>query len=657
MKLRAFLSAGLVCLFAGLGAVRSTAAEDNAAALFGALPTFGDASLSATGKYLAFVTPIDGNYNVVISEVDKPGSVRRVAVGQSQVTNIYWHGDTHLLVRLNTIAKYCFGDGFNQRMLCDSDDAAYLQTYVISMANPGAPIPINKNGHLSPFGGADDIVDLSPDATHAYVSALEYFVPQFGRRGFWQDNLISVNLENGGSVVARDGREQTADWITDEGKLVARIDVLGPNHREIQVPDGSVFRSIAEFNSPDAPQVEGLSEDGQSLVLQQRAPGGTLGLYPLDLASGAIGKDRLDKPGYEIAGVLRDDHTLKVIGVDYYNGDFRPYYFAPERQKLQAQIETVLPGRIAHLLSTATDGKKVLSYTTSPQGTPALHFVNLAASRIDNLADSYPQLRGMRLADVKQHVYRTSDGAELTGVLTLPAGKDPHDLPLVVVPSNGFSFGLSDFDWFAQYLAHRGYAVFEAGRRSTQNFGEISGSDELASWVHNTGQDIAGGVGDLISKGIADPKRVCIAGGGGVDGYGALLTMIAQKDKFACAVVFSPITDMLVVLTYEHYSSALAYNNIHSNFARNHDRFSDPALARFSPAKHAEEVTAPVLLVDSDKHNWNNHTLLMENALKFAKKPVETVLIKDEDGSLSRAESRVALLNAVDKFLTAHIGN
>jgi dipeptidyl aminopeptidase/acylaminoacyl peptidase len=657
MKLGVILSTGLACLFAGLGTFGSTAAEDNAAALFGALPTFGAASLSATGKYLAFVTPIDGNYNVVISEVDVPGKFQRVAFGQSRITNIQWANDSHLLVRLNTIAKYCLGDGVSQRMRCSDDDELYNQTYIVSVANPGMPIPINRNGHFSPSGGGDEVIDLRVDATHVYMSALEYDIQQFGRRGFWRDRLINVNLENGGSVVVREGREQTAGWLTDAGKVLARIDVLGPNHRDILVPDGNAFRSIASFNSPDAPIVTGLTEDGHSLAVLERPQGGTMGLYPLDLATGMNGSERLDKPGYEVARVLRDDHSLKVIGVDYYDGDFRPYYFSPERQRLQSQIESILPGRIAHLMSTSADGKKVLAYSTSSQGTPALHFVNLAASRIDNVADSYPQLRGMRLADVRQHVYRTKDGVELAGVLTLPAGKDPKNLPLIVVPSDGFSYGLLDFDWFAQYLAHRGYAVFEAGRRPSQGFGELTGAADLEKWVQSTVSDIAGGVDDLVSKEIADPKKICIAAGGGVDGYAALSTLAAQKGKYACAIAFSPITDMVVLLTHQHYGSALAYNNVSSTFARNHDKFPDATLAKFSPAKHADDVSAPVLLLDVDKYAWNDHTLLMRDALQSAKKPVETILMKDEDGSLLRAQSRVALLNAVDKFLAAHIGN
>jgi len=84
MKIRSLLSAGLFGVFSTIGAMDSSiAAEDNATALFGALPTFGEASLSASGRYLAFATPIEGDYNVTISEVDSPGKIRRIAFGRS----------------------------------------------------------------------------------------------------------------------------------------------------------------------------------------------------------------------------------------------------------------------------------------------------------------------------------------------------------------------------------------------------------------------------------------------------------------------------------------------------------------------------------------------------------------------------------------------
>src|SRR5690242_15114018 len=86
-------------LFAGIVDTRSSlGAEENAAALFGALPTFGPASLSPNGKYLAFVASINGTQSVVISEVDAPGKLSRVAFGQSSITSLHWHSDTHIVV-------------------------------------------------------------------------------------------------------------------------------------------------------------------------------------------------------------------------------------------------------------------------------------------------------------------------------------------------------------------------------------------------------------------------------------------------------------------------------------------------------------------------------------------------------------------------------
>ena len=47
----------------------------------------------------------------------------------------------------------------------------------------------------------------------------------------------------------------------------------------------------------------------------------------------------------------------------------------------------------------------------------------------------------------------------------------------------------------------------------------------------------------------------------------------------------------------------------------------------------------------------------MESALSAAKKPVEYVIIPDDNAGLWRAEPRTVLLNAMDKFLAAHIGH
>jgi dipeptidyl aminopeptidase/acylaminoacyl peptidase len=308
----------------------------------------------------------------------------------------------------------------------------------------------------------------------------------------------------------------------------------------------------------------------------------------------------------------------------------------------------------------AAQGKKTLVLTTGLQSPPALDFVNLVSNRIDNLAESYPQLRATQLADARRHTYKVGNNLSLSGVLTVPRGKEARDLPLVVLPQGGFGYGLADFDWFGQFLAHRGYAVFQPGMRSTKGFEEVTDIEELKAWTNDVQEDIASGVDDLIAKGIVNRKRVCIAGGG-TDGYVALMAMAFGGDRYACAMALTPLTNLNTLISNAQYtskySSFLAINKISSTFVRNLAKFSGALLDELSPVRQTGRIHGPILLVDVDKLGWNSQSLNMAEGLRDKKNPVDVILIKDEDGSVSRVESRIAWLDAVDKFLSAHLAN
>ena len=69
------------------------------------------------------------------------------------------------------------------------------------------------------------------------------------------------------------------------------------------------------------------------------------------------------------------------------------------------------------------------------------------------------------------------------------------------------------FDWWAQALASRGYAVLQPNfRGSTGLDGDFyaAGFDEFGRKMQT---DLSDGVRHLAQQGLIDPKRVCIAGG------------------------------------------------------------------------------------------------------------------------------------------------
>ena len=85
---------------------------------------------------------------------------------------------------------------------------------------------------------------------------------------------------------------------------------------------------------------------------------------------------------------------------------------------------------------------------------------------------------------------------------------------------------------------------------------------------------------------------------------------------------------------------------------------SDPKLAEWSPARHANRVKAPVLLM----HGTAETTVpiaqseIMERELKREGKSVEFVRLPDGDNEMSRAETRIKVLNELQRFFEKYLG-
>jgi dipeptidyl aminopeptidase/acylaminoacyl peptidase len=80
---------------------------------------------------------------------------------------------------------------------------------------------------------------------------------------------------------------------------------------------------------------------------------------------------------------------------------------------------------------------------------------------------------------------------------------------------------------------------------------------------------------------------------------------------------------------------------------------SDPVLDTLSPLKHAEQAAIPVLLIHGKDDTFvpQEQSLEMAEALKKAGKPYELVELPGEDYWLSRADTRIQMLQTVVKFL------
>ena len=95
---------------------------------------------------------------------------------------------------------------------------------------------------------------------------------------------------------------------------------------------------------------------------------------------------------------------------------------------------------------------------------------------------------------LKRYPYVARDGLAISAYLTLPPDRAPKNLPLIVMPHGGpDARDDMGFDWWAQFLANRGYAVLKPNYRGSSGDGRAFTEAGLHQWGLKMQDDILTG--------------------------------------------------------------------------------------------------------------------------------------------------------------------
>jgi dipeptidyl aminopeptidase/acylaminoacyl peptidase len=249
--------------------------------------------------------------------------------------------------------------------------------------------------------------------------------------------------------------------------------------------------------------------------------------------------------------------------------------------------------------------------------------------------------------------YKAGDGLDLNGILTLPAGLEPKNLPVVIFPHGGpTARDYADFDFWAQAVASRGYAVFQPNFRGSAGFGDAFQKAGRGEWGRKMQTDVSDGLAELARRGIADPKRACIMGAS-YGGYSALAGVTVQQGLYRCAVAVAGIGDLLEMYKTEVTGSGGDRTLIR---ALRDEIGSGRDMKEVSPIRFVNRADAPILLIHGkdDIVVKYSQSVEMAEALREAGKPVEFVTLAGEDHWLSRGATRLQMLQAIIAFIERH---
>ena len=471
-------------------------------------------------------------------------------------------------------------------------------------------------------------------------------------------NYFKVNFSTGESDIIVTGTPETIEYITDgRGHVIGRIDRTSDVMDHFYVGE----REVAKYDVHAGSKIEiaGLAPGGSSILAISYGEGDKRTLYNYQFGSSTLGGVYFSDPVYDVGGLLTDDWTNQISGVSWVDDKVQVKYFDPKIEHIEERIEHALPGQSVKVVSWDKTGQNYVIEADGPKNPDTFYLFSPQGGQLSIIASSYPDLTAADLGEERAIVYKSKDGTTIHAYLTLPPGKPAKNLPTVVLPHGGPEArdGIG-FDYLAQFLASRGYAVIQPNFRGSFGYGAAFRDAGDGQWATGVLDDINGGTEQLIKDGIADPKRICIFGWS-YGGYAALAAATFTPEHYACAASMAGVSDLQRNLdrvrdNYGEHSQALSIWEKRMGATI----FEGDKLAAMSPASHADQVKAPILLMHSDKDItvYVDQSEDEQSALERAGKSVQFVKLEGDDHYLFHAETRIQMMKALEAFLAQHIG-
>ena len=623
--------------------------------VYGKLPVMDQVSISPDGTKIAFVQPVDGKQAVVVDQISPAAVIANVPGAAQKVRSLIWADPTHLLVVRSQ-------SGFAREV--ESGRSEWYLVQMLDLVKRKASVLLNQDmdtAATSKIRGPEsmNVVVGEPEARQ-----VNGHTTVFARGVTFSDNqgvstLFTVDLAtNRQTMVDRAlTGEQGRDWIVDShGAVIAQITYDEISHQmtvRLKGAGGGWVPVYSREALNDPPSVMGLSPDGGSLVLEITRDD-KVAYRPLSLADGRLGPPIEQYGG--LSRLIEDPATHRIIGGVRMALEPDYVFFDPKDQAVWSGLVNAFPGEDLDLVSWSDDRSKMVVRVTGPAHGVAYVLVDLTAHKASPIGLAYDGLKPDDMAEVHIATYPAADGRPIHAFLTLPNGREPKGLPMIVMPHGGpAARDEAGFDWWSQALAARGYAVLQPQFRGSAGFGWELEQAGFGEWGRKMQTDLSDGVRALASKGYIDPKRVCIVGGS-YGGYAALAGVTLEHGVYRCAVAVAGVSDLRKLLGGRGADASRSLGVRYWKRFMGARDMDDPVFDELSPVKHADKADAPILLIHGrdDTVVPIEQSQKMADALKAAKKPVEFVILQNEDHWLSREDTRLQMLQATVKFLEAN---
>jgi dipeptidyl aminopeptidase/acylaminoacyl peptidase len=584
--------------------------------------------ISPNGEMIIFRAQHKGRMNVFVQKLGDTTAVPITHETERSIYDAFWESD--------------------DRIIYIKDQGGDENNHILSVKPDGTGL-VDHTPFEKVQASVVDILEDRPDE----------LLIQHNKRNPQIFDVYLLNTATGEMKMTAENPGNITGWVTDhDGKIRAAVTSDGVNtsilYRETEKDK---FKTIITTNFKETLYPALFTFDNKNLYCLSNLGRDKIALVEFDPITAKEIRVIYENPDADITE-LDYSKVRKVITVLYYETDKTKKHFLDSiDEQIHNKIQAQIPNYFFQITRKSKDETKLLVYAYSDRYDGGYFMYNVKTGEFSKLADYKPWLKEEDMAEMKPVTYQSRDGLTINGYLTLPKGVEAKNLPVIINPHGGpWARDSWGFNPEIQFLANRGYAVFQMNFRGSTGFGKQFWESSFKQWGRTMQDDITDGVKWLVSQGIVDSTRIAIYGGS-YGGYATLAGITLTPDLYACAIDYVGVANMFTFMNtippyWEPYRQML------------YEMVGDPVkdslmLAEVSPVFLVKKIRCPLFVAqgkNDPRVNIDESNQVVDTLRKMGV-TVEYMVKENEGHGFYNQENQFDFYKTMEKFLNTHLGN
>ncbi len=471
-----------------------------------------------------------------------------------------------------------------------------------------------------------------------------------------------LNLKTGEMTMLAENPGNIQAWMTDhDGKLRIAFSIVDGVEQEMlyRETEDEDFRPVirTSYKEDVAPFV--FTADNKNVYAVTNLGRDKSALVLMNPATAEELEEIFTNDEYDISGLGGSNLRKKLTSVSCSgHKDAIRHFFDDDARKLNERLTEIFKGYKFGIIST-NKAEDISIVAVGNDRTRGFYYLfDEKTDKITQIAELSPWIKEEELSEMHAVTYNTRDGLKIEAYLTLPNAynlETAKNLPTVVIPHGGpWARDYWGYDSEVQFLANRGYAVFQMNFRGSTGYGRKFKELSYKQWGQTMQDDITDGVMWLIDKGFSDKNRIAIYGGS-YGGYATLQALVKTPELFACGVDYVGVSNLFTFLNtippYWKPMLEMMYEQV------GNPETDREMLTENSPALNADKIVRPLFIVQGANDPRVNKAESDQMVEALRKRGVNVdYMVKDNEGhGFHNEENRFEFYHAMEKFFAKYL--